>query len=93
MLESRFDDIARLSTRADELAARAVERDGTVLERLRSTLRALSPQSTLDRGYAVVQNAAGGVVRDAAAVGATDSLLVTLAAGTLDVAVQQANPA
>jgi exodeoxyribonuclease VII large subunit len=34
------------------------------IEHVRARVRALSPQSTLDRGYAVVRTADGSVVRD-----------------------------
>ncbi len=44
---------------------------------------ALSPQATLDRGYAVVQDEDGAVVRDADAVEPGSDLQVRLAKGTL----------
>jgi exodeoxyribonuclease VII large subunit len=44
---------------------------------------ALSPQATLDRGYAVVQDEEGAVVRDADAVPPGSDLQVRLASGTL----------
>ena len=87
MIEGRAEDLARLTARADELAGRVVELGGQRLDHLRQTLRALSPQSTLDRGYAVVQTADGHVARDAATVAAGDAVIVTLARGSLDAAV------
>ena len=69
-----------------------VELGGQRLTHLRQTLRALSPQSTLDRGYAVVQTASGSVARDAVALAAGDALLVTLASGTLDAEVRATHP-
>lgn len=86
------DDLARLTARADELTARVVEQGGQRIDHLRQTLRALSPQATLDRGYAVVQTAAGHVARDAAALAAGDALVVTLATGSLDAAVTATRP-
>ncbi|WAC67408.1 hypothetical protein OVA14_01185 [Agrococcus sp. SL85] len=74
------------------LAGRAVEVAGQRLEHLRGTLRALSPQSTLDRGYAVVQTTSGHVLRDAAEASPGDRVLVTLAAGSLAADVQEAHP-
>ncbi|WP_306231292.1 exodeoxyribonuclease VII large subunit [Agrococcus beijingensis] len=87
MLSQRADDLARLAARADELAERVVERSGQQLVHLRQTLRALSPQSTLDRGYAVVQTADGRVLREAGAAAPGDALLVTVAAGSVDASV------
>ncbi|WP_430867563.1 exodeoxyribonuclease VII large subunit [Demequina aurantiaca] len=48
---------------------------------LAASMRALSPQSTLDRGYAVVRDAQGAVLRDADEVGAGQQLSVRLARG------------
>ena len=44
---------------------------------------ALSPQATLDRGYAVVQHADGSVVRDPGDVALTEQLRIRVAAGEL----------
>jgi exodeoxyribonuclease VII large subunit len=60
------------------------ERDG--LGHTRARLRSLSPQATLDRGYAVVQRDDGSVVRDAQEVTVAEHLLVRVAAGTFDAA-------
>ncbi|WP_236685348.1 exodeoxyribonuclease VII large subunit [Demequina salsinemoris] len=48
---------------------------------LSASLRALSPQSTLDRGYAVVRDAEGQVVRDASVLDPGDQVLVRVAQG------------
>ena len=85
-------DLARLTQRADELMDRTLERGSGDLSRLAANLRALSPQSTLDRGYAVVQSATGGVVRAADDVASGDTLLVTLANGSLDTEVTRIHP-
>ena len=53
------------------------------VEKLKATLTALSPQSTLDRGYAVLQNASGHVVDDATNVQVGDELTITLRHGTV----------
>ncbi|MEI6590500.1 MAG: exodeoxyribonuclease VII large subunit, partial [Actinomycetes bacterium] len=47
-------------------------------------VRSLSPQSTLDRGYAVVQTADGKVVVDSKSVAAGSSLSIRVAKGSLD---------
>lgn len=91
MLDVRADELARLAGRADELAARATDAAALRLDHLRQTLRALSPQATLDRGYAVVQTASGSVARDAAQLRAGDGLLVTLAHGSLEADVRAAH--
>ncbi|MGH8882993.1 MAG: exodeoxyribonuclease VII large subunit, partial [Stackebrandtia sp.] len=54
----------------------------------RSQLRALSPQGTLDRGYAIVQRGGGDVVRDQIEVDNEEQLRVRLANGELTVTVK-----
>ena len=54
---------------------------------LSAQMRLLSPQSTLDRGYAVVAHPDGRVVRDRAEVGADDLLRVLVAHGDFGVRV------
>lgn len=56
------------------------------------TLLALDPDRVLARGYAVVRDSGGRVVRSASAAGAGDRLEVTLAEGGLSVTVKEARP-
>jgi exodeoxyribonuclease VII large subunit len=53
-----------------------------------ATLDALSPYATLERGYAIVRDADGHVVRAAAATAPGAPLQVTLRQGVLDVRVE-----
>jgi exodeoxyribonuclease VII large subunit len=55
--------------------------------RLAARVTALSPQGTLDRGYAVLQRADGSAVRDAAEVTAGDRLLGRVATGRIELEV------
>ena len=57
-------DVSALRERARRRARTIVEAAASDLEHVRARVRSLSPQSTLDRGYAVVQRADGAVVRD-----------------------------
>lgn len=70
-------DRARRGTRT-RLEAAAAD-----LAHLRARVLALSPQATLDRGYAVVQDEHGAVVRDADAVEPGTDLELRLARGSL----------
>ena len=49
----------------------------------------LGPGATLERGYAIVQDEAGAVVRDAAAVAVGERVGVRLAAGRLGARVEE----
>jgi exodeoxyribonuclease VII large subunit len=64
-------------TRLESLLAR--ERDGA--GHLGRHLRAVSPQHTLERGYAVVRHPDGVIVRDREEVEAGELLRVTVARG------------
>lgn len=86
IINTRAEDLTRYVARGTELSTRVVESAGSVIADLRSHLRALSPQGTLDRGYAIVQLPDGHVLRAPAAAPAGTELLLTLAEGTLTAA-------
>ncbi|MFM7147974.1 MAG: exodeoxyribonuclease VII large subunit [Actinomycetales bacterium] len=52
-----------------------------MLAHLHAQLQALSPQATLDRGYAIAVRTDGSVLRDATHVGVGDQLVLRLARG------------
>ncbi|WAB85182.1 exodeoxyribonuclease VII large subunit [Microcella daejeonensis] len=83
IVDSRADELTRMVARGAELTARLVERAHLDLGERRRQLRALSPQHTLDRGYAIVQRADGAVLRGPAGVIADEPLRLTLAEGRL----------
>jgi exodeoxyribonuclease VII large subunit len=59
MVETRHDDVERLKSRSHSAITTAVVRAADQLVHLKAQVLALSPQKTLDRGYAVVQLADG----------------------------------
>jgi exodeoxyribonuclease VII large subunit len=69
----------------ERAAAAAVERRRRELERLLATLDAHDPQRTLERGYALVEDAAGEPVTTAAAARAQSSLAIRLHDGRVEV--------
>lgn len=83
MVSSRSEQITNLQMRSlrameNELAIGAEE-----LESLKVGLRTLSPQSTLDRGYAVVLTADGEIVRKASTLKAGDHIRIKVAEGVI----------
>ncbi len=60
MVTHRGEDVDRLQTRSYSAISSAVVRATDQLVHLQAQVRALSPQQTLDRGYAVVQLAGAG---------------------------------
>ena len=69
-----------------------LERETARLRNARDRLRLLGPGATLERGYAIVQDEAGAVVRDAAAVAVGERVGVRLAAGRLGARVEDVAP-
>ncbi|MFC0266224.1 exodeoxyribonuclease VII large subunit [Alloscardovia macacae] len=60
----------------------------STVDKLHATLTALSPQSTLDRGYAVVQDATGTVVVDASRIHEGEHITITLKSGKIHAQTQ-----
>lgn len=90
MLEPYQSELDRLRDRARQATVAKVDRLRAGLAEHSASLKALSPQSTLDRGYAVVRTAEGTVVRSAATLHAGDDISVRLALGSLDATVTAA---
>jgi exodeoxyribonuclease VII large subunit len=59
------------------------------LERMETALQALSPLAILERGYALVFDASGNVLRDARRVKAGDEISARLAKGTVSATVKK----
>ncbi len=66
LIEPHSTEVARARAAVGRTFASWLSALRDVLDGLVTALRALSPQATLDRGYAVVRETGGGVVRDAA---------------------------
>ncbi len=84
MIDVREADLERLRSRAHRSATTTVDRESDAIGHLRDRVRSLSPQKTLDRGYAVVQQAEGHVVRDPAELETGESLRIRVAGGQFD---------
>ena len=89
-LDQRAADVSALATRSTRVLAGCLDQGDRDVTHLRAQVAALSPAATLERGYAVVQDISGAVVRDAAQVDADDALAVRLARGRLTVRVTAA---
>jgi exodeoxyribonuclease VII large subunit len=79
---SRREALARLRAALSGAPQRAVALRAERSEQLVARLRAVAPQATLERGYAIVLDDAGAAVRDAAALAAGERVDVRLARGT-----------
>ncbi|MBQ9916720.1 MAG: exodeoxyribonuclease VII large subunit [Microbacterium sp.] len=81
MLTSRAQDIWMLATRGRDVVDRRLQGEERRTRELRAALRALSPEATLARGYAIAQVEGGGIVRDATQAPAGSRVVVTVAEG------------
>jgi len=87
VLDERSAEVVRLRERARRCLAGGLDAGSAHLLATRARVAALSPQATLDRGYAVVQRADGAVVRRSTDAGPGDAVRVRLAQGGLDAVV------
>jgi exodeoxyribonuclease VII large subunit len=83
LVATREGEVLALRERVRRCTGAALDAAQRDLTHTLARVVALSPQATLERGYAVVQDASGAVVRDPAQVGAGDRLRIRVAAGEL----------
>lgn len=86
LVSDRAEDILRLRKHSHTAVSSAVIRALDQIQHLRAQVRALSPQKTLDRGYAVVQLGNGSgrdVIRNPEQAPEGTSLLIRVAEGRL----------
>ncbi|MBL8448227.1 MAG: exodeoxyribonuclease VII large subunit [Zoogloeaceae bacterium] len=86
-LASRRERLQTLTRRLDQGFALAGQRRRDRVAALTQHLAHLNPQAILDRGYAIVRQEAGDVVRQAALTPPGTRLEITLARGRLDATV------
>ena len=87
LVDQRAAEVTALRDRAARSLEHRLRRADDDLRHTVARLRALSPKSTLQRGYAIVQRADGHVVRAADEVKTEDLLRVRLSEGELRVTV------
>lgn len=81
MITSKYDDVTSFRSRALTAVRGQVSRHYDQLAHLRAQVRALSPQKTLDRGYAVVQLEDRTIVRSPEQLSPETSLKIRVAGG------------
>jgi exodeoxyribonuclease VII large subunit len=83
MIEGRAQQLWMQVSRGRDVVTRRLEAETRRAGELRATLRALSPASTLARGYAIAHLADGVIVRDADQAPAGAHLTVTVGRGSI----------
>ncbi|MGO1885272.1 MAG: exodeoxyribonuclease VII large subunit, partial [Citricoccus sp.] len=100
MVDERAQDLDRFRERARTSLGGRLEREQDAVGHLRARVRSLSPQRTLDRGYAVVRHhggtggpgvagVAGDVVRDAGQVAVGAHLDILVASGRIGAVAEE----
>ncbi len=87
IVDTRADDLSRYVSRSRDLVERVIERSQTRVTELTAQLRALSPQRTLARGYAIAQLSDGRAVRSASEAPAGTPLTLTVSDGRISTTV------
>ncbi|MBB6626962.1 exodeoxyribonuclease VII large subunit [Nocardioides sp. KIGAM211] len=83
LLDARADEVGQLRARARRTVSHALDRAADDIGHQRARARALSPLATLQRGYAVLQDADGHVVTSVEAVTDGAALSVRVADGRI----------
>lgn len=81
LVDTRLDEVHALRERARRTLGHALDRAADDVGHQRARARALSPLATLQRGYAVLQDADGHVLTSVADVSAGDAVSVRVADG------------
>ena len=81
------EELKDLRQRATRSFATTVDSERKELKAITAHLRSLSPQSTLDRGYSVVRDSKGAVIRDAKSVQSGEELTIQVAKGAIAASV------
>jgi exodeoxyribonuclease VII large subunit len=89
IVTSRLDQISTARDRAARTMASLIDSEKRELKQVRAHLRSLSPQSTLDRGYAVATLSDGRIARKAKDVELGAPLHIRLAKGSLEATVER----
>ena len=92
LVDSRAEELSRYVARGGELLTLLLDRATARVGELSGHLRALSPQRTLDRGYAIAQLPGGAALRSATDAPNGTPLLLTVADGRLTAIAGDAEP-
>ena len=84
IISTRLEIVNGFVARSHRAMSGALAIAGEEISGLRTQVRTLSPQATLDRGYSVVQKSDGSVVRTASELKPGDKLRLRLAHGEVN---------
>lgn len=88
----RVEELSQLRERAHRSVQHRLEHESATLSHTLARVRSLSPAQTLSRGYSIVQDAAGAIVRDASALSEGEQITVRAATGSAQATVTATDP-
>ncbi|MGA1687944.1 MAG: exodeoxyribonuclease VII large subunit [Pontimonas sp.] len=84
LIDRKSEELLQIVARGVDVSSLVIERHQAQLAQLTGSLRGLSPQNTLDRGYAIARNATGQVISRVDQVSSGDALRLRVADGEID---------
>ena len=83
IIDRKSEELLQIVARGVDVSSLVIERHQAQLAQLTGSLRGLSPQNTLDRGYAIARDAQGRVISRADQVSSGDALRLRVADGEI----------
>lgn len=83
IIDRKSEELLQIVARGVDVSSLVIERHQAQLAHLTGSLRGLSPQNTLDRGYAIARDAQGRVISRADQVSSGDALRLRVADGEI----------
>jgi len=84
LIDRKSEELLQIVARGVDVSSLVIERHQAQLAQLARSLRGLSPQNTLNRGYAIARNATGQVISRVGQVSSGDALRLRVADGEID---------
>jgi exodeoxyribonuclease VII large subunit len=88
-IERATSDLINYRHRGFTLLETAMQRAADAVHRLASQLRTLSPQNTLDRGYAIVRDSSGNITSRRGDVAPGDDITIQVSDGSVSATVSE----
>ena len=84
LIDRKSEELLQIVARGVDVSSLVIERHQAQLAQLAGSLRGLSPQNTLNRGYAIARNATGQVISRVGQVSSGDALRLRVADGEIE---------
>jgi exodeoxyribonuclease VII large subunit len=90
-LDAKRRDLAQLRKRLQQSISQGLKQAGLARHNLEHQLRSLGPEQTLSRGYAIIQDEHGAIVRDSNSLNPGQALQAKFAQGSAEIKVCKVN--